>query len=414
MLEFQNKSDNELWVDEYFNFGEPINIGNDINNNSINSNNDNYDNYNSSDFSQKNPYLDIYGQNNDEIIHMDTINKSNNNDWIYNPSFLNENKNNDLNPLNHNKNFEINQNRSTNPKTETILGKTIYTSTYLIEKKCNELGVRKVPNYDNIKQMEFLKNKRKRRTQKEIENYKKHEDPPKPKVKNKGRHKKNQIYNFENEIPKHNKFGNDNIPKKINSWCFKSTYNWINDSFLDSNGRFITSNKKRKKNNENNIFKINPKIMTNNVRRKDTLENIEKPLKEILSSQLSSKYTSMPDNKNKILIEKILQENNQDFVNYILNMRFIDVLNYYNGIITDEIIINHFKEKYDEKLIRQFINNFKKIDYLLEHLAKEEKNETIRDDYIERVKIFCLNYKQSFELKRKRGENKKKKNDNNK
>lgn len=401
----------ESWFEECFglenNFPSPKNYYNDPYNLIY----ENYINNNCSDFNTKNYNFDFPGQNSDEKINT----KNNNNDWNNNSSSLQDNNNNNLIPSNINQNFDYNQNKSTTPRTETILGKTIYTSSYLIDKKCKELGIKRGINYENLKNIKLIGKKRCRRTKEEIENNKKNEKPPEQKDKKKGRRRNDyNINDSGDEIPKHDKSGDDNMAKKANCGLINSVNNWINNSFLDSSGKFINYDKKSKKKNENNFLKINPNIITNNIKRKDTLENIEKTFKDILSSQISKKYKHFPENYNKILIDRILKENKQDFVIYILNMKFIDGMNYYNGINTDEAIINHFKEKYDISLIRQFINNFKKIDDLLEHLAKEEKDIKKRNDYMERFIIFCLNYKQSFEVKNKRGDNKKKKNDNNK
>lgn len=372
------------------------------------SNNINYFNINNNNFLS---YIDIGGQNSDDII-----NTRNNN--IYNVDYSNslqENRMIDFTFSNINEGLDPNKNKLTTHTTETIGGKTIITSSFLINKKCIETGVRRELNYENIKSLPLLGQKRPRRTNKEIENNKKNEDPPKPKVKQKGRSKRNQSYDSKNENSTHNRSAEDNITKKHNCKLLNSSKDWMNNSFLDSSGNFINFDKKKKINNHNeNIFlKIDPNIITNNITKKDTLENLKKPLKEIFSYSISKKYKLQQKDINKILIDKILKENKQDFVIYILNMTFEDLLNYYNGIITDETIINHFKGKYDEKLIRQFIKNFQKIDCWIEEIAEKEKDPKLRDDYIERIKIISLNYKQIYEAKHNRTK-KEKKNDNNK
>ena len=394
--------DNEHFTDEYFRLQNRY-----INDSSNNLNYLNDSNNNFSEFSQRDPYSDSNGQNNDDIINT----RNNNIFSIDNSSYSQEENHNNLNLPEINEGFDFNQNKLTIPTTETIHGKTIITSSYLIDKNCIDKGIRRELNYENIKSLSLLNKKRRRRTNKEIENNKKNKDPPKPKVKQKGRRKKIESYDSQYENSTHNKFSQDNITKGINCQVINSSKDCMNNSFLDSSGKkFINYDKKKKINNEKeNIFlKIDPNIITNNITKKDTLENIDKPLKEIFSYPISKKYKNQPKNKNKILIDKILKENKQPFVSYILNMTFKDALDYYCGKITDETIINHFKDKYDEKLIRQFIKNFKKIDCLIDELVEKEKDKKIRDDYFERYKIICLNYKLLFEAKNNRKKKEKK------
>jgi len=396
--------DNEPSYEEYLKFQNPYVIGGSGGLGCFGCDNDNF-----SESSQRESYdyIDNNGQNGDDIINtrnniISNVDDSNSSQENRNFNIINED-------------FDPNKNKLTTHTTETIAGKTIITSCSLIDKKCIQMGIRRVLNYENIKSLSLLGRKRPRRTNKEIENNKKNKDPPKPKVKKKGRCKTNQSCHSQNENSTHDKFSQDNITKGLNCQLINSSRNWMNNSFLNSSGNFINFDKKKKINNHNeNIFlKIDPNIITNNITKKDTLENLKKPLKEIFSYSISKKYKLQQKDINKILIDKILKENKQDFVIYILNMSFEDLLNYYNGIITDETIINHFKGKYDEKLIRQFIKNFQKIDCWIEEIAEKEKDPKLRDDYIERIKIISLNYKQIYEAKHNRTK-KEKKNDNNK
>ena len=95
-------------------------------------------------------------------------------------------------------------------------------------------------------------------------------------------------------------------------------------------------------------------------------------------------------------------------------MTFLEGLNYFNGQITDESIINYFKKNtiYDEKIITKFIQNFSKIGAFLDKLHKDNKGE-IDDNslknYFQKICVLCLNYQDSFENKYDRKENTKNK-----
>lgn len=72
-----------------------------------------------------------------------------------------------------------------------------------------------------------------------------------------------------------------------------------------------------------------------------------------LSYPISLRFKNVSKSSNKDLIEKI-----------ILELTYYDGLNYYNGQITNESVIEYFKNNYnyDEETINKFINNFEKLD----------------------------------------------------
>ena len=144
---------------------------------------------------------------------------------------------------------------------------------------------------------------------------------------------------------------------------------------------------------------------------------MEKKLKDLFSDyDLSIKYKNPLKSHNKNLITKIYNEQNQPFVKFILELSYLEGLKYFSGQITDEEMIEKFKANYictyDEQLIRKFISNFEKIDIFLktlyDKLIKELSKEEIKD-YFSKIKYLCLNYKESFVDKNKRGPNKNKK-----
>jgi len=254
----------------------------------------------------------------------------------------------------------------------------------------------------------MLKKKRKRRTREEIENDKKNENPPVQNAKKtRGRKKKNEIGN-NNENTKHSKHSDDNIAKKINSNYIEKVISWINKSFLDSSNNNFQDEKLKKKLNDNYFLKLNAKLITNKIKRKSIMQIMGQTFRDIFSTiPISPKYRKLSGTNNKDLVEKIYKENNQPFVIYILDMTFLDGLNYFNGQISDENIFNHFKDKFNTDLIQKFINNFGKIDKLFDKVYNEYDGKDNPDeikDYMTKMKLICLNYKDNFEKKFDRGE----------
>ena len=94
-------------------------------------------------------------------------------------------------------------------------------------------------------------------------------------------------------------------------------------------------------------------------------------------------------------------------------MTFQEGLNYFNGQIQDEQISSFFKKnyKFSDDLIDKFINNFDKIGKLHDNIKKKwDKDDEDLKNYLVKINVLSLNYKESFMKKYKRGENKKKNN----
>ena len=123
--------DNEHFADELFRLqNRYINDSS----NDLNCLNDGSDDF--SEFSQRDPYSDSNGQNNDDIINT----RNNNIFSIDNSSYSQEENHNNLNLPEINEGFDFNQNKLTIPTTETIHGKTFITSSNLIDKNCIDKG----------------------------------------------------------------------------------------------------------------------------------------------------------------------------------------------------------------------------------------------------------------------------------
>ena len=135
--------------------------------------------------------------------------------------------------------------------------------------------------------------------------------------------------------------------------------------------------------------------------------------KDIFNCRISLKYMKNKENENQILIEDIYKYKNQPFTLFILELRFIEALNYFNGQNNeDDLKIFLFKNNFDKDIINQFINNFDRIDKFLKEIYDKEikygnSKEEI-EDYLQRISLLCLNYKEWFDKKFNRSQNKNK------
>lgn len=311
-----------------------------------------------------------------------------------------------------NKKIEIQQNKTSTNYISTINGKQINTSNKMMDKTFTELFGSPEGNNQTLLTFQMTKTKNKRRTKEEIERDKNSSVIKKPNIiKKRGRQKKGD----RNGDLKHSRCADDNASKRINTAYFRNLRNWLNRSFIDENLNFMNE-EENKLTKKNYFLKLNP-IINNKIKKDIRIEIMEKKLKDLFSDyDLSIKYKNPIKNHNKNLITKIYNEQNQPFVKFILELSYLEGLKYFSGQITDEEMIEKFKANYictyDEQLIRKFIGNFEKIDIFLktlyDKLIKELSKEEIKD-YFSKIKYLCLNYKESFVDKNKRGPNKNKK-----
>ena len=286
-------------------------------------------------------------------------------------------------------------------------GKVIKPFNKMIVKSIFDLLKISEIDYDKLKDMQLLRNKRRRRTKREIEEEKtlKTEDKNII-VKKKGRRQKEELKNIdENNIDDtHSKKADDNIIKKINTNFLKNYIKWLNSSFLDEKGNFLPE--------KNKFLKIKP--IFDNLKKQKVTTLMATKFKDILINDISEKYKNLEGNPNKNLVEKIYSENKEYFVIFILELTFIDAFHIYNGEKSlDDFKILFLKEKkIEEKKIEEFYNNFNKVDLFLKKIYDDEiKNQPNADsdikDYIIRICLLSSNYEIWFKRKFNRKPNKK-------
>jgi hypothetical protein len=300
-------------------------------------------------------------------------------------------------------NQNINDNKKTaitnNNNTINVNGKQINTNNEQIYITLNELYNVKEVNMETKHDMQLLKKKQKRRTRKEIDLEKQKEGEKKFENKAKGRKKKDEQSLIQS---KHSKKSDDNIMKKINSFYLDRVREWLNNSFLDEKGFFETL-KQRQKLKKPIFLKIKPQIIATNLKKKSAISTINETFKNILSNEISKKYSTLQKDENLKLVNKIYEEKNQPFVMCILDSTFIDILNYFSGQNNGENIKNYFKNmNISEQMIEEFLNKFQKIKTFLSKIdekEKKDKNGKESQDYVERIGLLCINYKAWFEKK---------------
>ena len=404
-----------IGIEDYYNENKNENFYNESNKNEEQKIVSTGENHNSNNLKFEKHEINYINENN-------LINGSNN---IYNnlEEIINEEKNSDNKNLinndavlmnsdifqDNNKIELLNLNRDTY-NSQTINGKQIITTNEMISNKLQELFNNSEINMDKLKDMQMLKKKKKRRTKKEIERDKTLSQEEKKQDKKKGRIKKDSEENLKSNV-NHPKEADDNIVKKINTFYLEEIRKWLNKSFLDENKTNFETLKSREKNKKGIFMRLSPELISNKIKKATILNIMNTKFKDLFySNKISLKYKKKNPEINRELINKIYKEGKESFVIFILEMKFIEGLNFFNGLIKDEQIINYFKNnyKYSEELVKKFVGNFGKIGSLLDKLYRNsDKDEAETKDYLTKINVICLNYKESFENKYDRKENKK-------
>ena len=353
-------------------------------------------------------HTNVYNLYSTEFFQNEPTNKNNNRLLVLNETLGNEGELIQVNSDNYIEQNDYKKTLHTSNKTVNVNGKQITTKNEAISDALNDMFHKTEINIDTIKDMQLTKKKKKRRKKKEVEKEKLIKSKE-IKIKLKlGRKPKNEIgENFS----AHSKNSDDNIIKKINSYFLERVRNWLNNSFVDENGNF-EKYKDRQKFKKSLFLKIDPKKITTNLKRKDVINFMDDSFRNIFSNNISKKYTNANKDNNQKLINKLYNDNNQPFVLYILESKFIDILNYFNGENKGDNIKQYFLEKnINEQKINEFLSNFDKIENFLTKIKLKMEKETIEKikDYIDRIVVLCLNYKTCFEKKYNRSENKNKK-----
>ena len=192
-----------------------------------------------------------------------------------------------------------------------------------------------------------------------------------------GRKRKNNSKINLNNNKIHTKYEDDNIRAKILRLLCKHILKYLNNAFKSSEN-LIIKNKK--------LFKINTSFIIFFKKDKNIIL-LRTKLKIIFSNELSKRFKNIDKRKNhnRKTIDIILKQND-DNINYILNLSLEDILNIYAGKNEDKII-----------------ENFPTID---DDIAIFKKNGD-DDIYTERYKFIAKHFKKSIDDIKERNKKKK-------
>lgn len=195
----------------------------------------------------------------------------------------------------------------------------------------------------------------------------------------------NNKNNFESKI-EHNKFSDDNIRRKVKHLVIKYLQEFLNNQIKNiyqgeiGNGIFI---KELKTINQTQIsdatIKFNKKFLT-------------KKLCEIFSENITTRFTNLPPNHNKVLIKKLMNEEDENKKNYfkkIFNLEFINCLRHFRGEI-------HIEELDGLKCFNDIKNE------ILDKYSEDGSN------YYEVLKNYLIRYEEIIGNKKSRRARKKK------
>lgn len=204
---------------------------------------------------------------------------------------------------------------------------------------------------------------------------------------------------------RHSKNSSDNIIKKIKSKFLEYSLKFINkvlNSNLNKKNKAYYNYLLRKKKKDDDddledlIKSLNYKYV-NRIKKDSELSLLNKSLKEIFSQDISSKYSRLPNDSNRIIIERILtDEKDNDIIMFVFNLtlrEWIDVF-IYKKELKDITKINNL----NEEKINQLSSLFDRVDKLLLDIYQKDCNK----NYLSHFISLMYNYERWFFIKKGR------------
>ena len=202
---------------------------------------------------------------------------------------------------------------------------------------------------------------------------------------------------------KHDRNAADNIIKKIKLKFIEYSLKFINqvlNSYLDKSKliayyNFLRQERKYKDDEDReNLIKILDYKFIDKIKKEADLSILDMTLKDLFSKNISPKYSTLPSDSNKKIIEKIVNEE-KDNANIIfaLNLTFEEWID----IFTHKKKLNSIKN-FDEEKMNGLIDQF----YMVEHLIKEMYEKQYDHNYLSYFISYVYNYKRWFILKKGR------------
>ena len=170
----------------------------------------------------------------------------------------------------------------------------------------------------------------------------------------------------------HTKYSDDNIRRKCKHLVLKSLLEFINEKIYKMyNGNI-----------GNGIFRKELQTM-NQSQKSDATINfnqnfIQKKIGDIFGEKISGRFTNYSENHNKILIEKLMNEKDEDkkeYFNKLFNLNFLQCLRHFIGVCTiDELEgLKSFDQIKNELLIRYPNDGMEYIEHLDYYLKNFEE-----------------------------------------
>lgn len=197
------------------------------------------------------------------------------------------------------------------------------------------------------------------------------------------------------------KYSYDNVILNIKGKIFNSINSFVNkviDLYLDEdqkkNLRKAIRTKTRRENENEDLLKILSYSITKKIEKDHNLNLLQMNLKEFLSQEISSRFYSLSPDSNKIIIDLLCNEKNNEIINSILQLKVEEYLDFY----TYKKEIDIIKKIENEKKVY-----FNRANVLLNEIAIEN------DNLYFSIYIFHLfNFKWWFEVKTGKQTSKKK------
>ena len=172
-----------------------------------------------------------------------------------------------------------------------------------------------------------------------------------------------------NETGSHDKYSNDNLSRKIKHIIIGNLLSFINSLLME-----VYHNKIGYGKNEKKLLKLDQKQVVNS-KANYNKDFLHKSIKDIFSSEISTKYSNHSSDHNKCLIEELLNEEDEDKrmkFEKIFNLSFLDCLNHFRGKINIkelegfdgiEETCKEFEKQYEDYIqysaqFRAFIDNY--------------------------------------------------------
>ena len=204
-------------------------------------------------------------------------------------------------------------------------------------------------------------------------------------INKRGRKPKNEIGERN-----HNKKSADNIIKKVKSKLFKFCNYFINNILKEITSEII-------------IYDLDYKYI-NKLKKEKDLEYIKMPLKDLFSLDISPKFNDMKNDTNKINIQNLLSDNEDDTLKFCFNMTFgdwIDIFTYKKNV--SELLSKYNDDNNNDIDVKKIEENVVGVDALLKKIAKKNKD----DKYFSLFTFYLYNYELWFSSRK--GRNRKQK-----